>query len=97
MQSKFEAALDKVMMENNIPGVIVGVWIQNEGSWLKAKGISNLATNEPMKLDNHFRMGSITNDYLDIPPVLLQIIHKVCNNASATRRIRTENMKTYME
>ncbi len=63
IQSEFEAALDKAVMGNHIPGVIVGVWIQNEGSWVKAKGIANLATNEPMKLDNHFRMGSITKTF----------------------------------
>jgi D-alanyl-D-alanine carboxypeptidase len=63
MQSKLDATLDKAMIENNIPGVIVGIWIPNEGSWVKAKGVSNLATNAPMKLDNHFRMGSITKTF----------------------------------
>ncbi len=63
MQSMLEAALDKAMLENHIPGVIVGVWIPGEGSWVKAKGLSNIATDEPMKLENHFRMGSVTKTF----------------------------------
>ena len=72
MQSKFEAALDKVMLENYIPGVIVGVWMGNEGSWIKAKGVSNLATNEPMRVDNHFRMASITKTFTGT--IVLQLV-----------------------
>ncbi len=63
MQSKFETALDKVIMENEIPGVIVGIWITGKGSWVKAKGVSNLTTNAPMKPANHFRMGSHTKTF----------------------------------
>lgn len=74
MQSKFGATLDKAMIENNIPGVIVGIWIPSEGSWVKAKGVSNLATNESMKLDNHFRMGSITKTFTGT--VVLQLVDK---------------------
>lgn len=63
MQSRLEATLDKAMMENNIPGAIVGIWIPGEGSWVKAKGIANLTTDQPMKPENHFRMGSITKTF----------------------------------
>lgn len=63
IEAKLEAALNKTIKENYIPGVIVGVWFPNEGTWVKAKGVSNITTNEPMKVENHFRMGSVTKTF----------------------------------
>jgi D-alanyl-D-alanine carboxypeptidase len=71
VQKKFEDALDKAMMENHIPGVVVGVWVGDEG-WVKAKGTANLATNEPMSEENHFRIGSVTKTFTGT--VVLQLV-----------------------
>ncbi|MFA4922637.1 MAG: serine hydrolase domain-containing protein, partial [Ignavibacteriaceae bacterium] len=82
MQSKLEAALDKAMLENHIPGVIVGVWIPGEGNWVTAKGLSNIATDEPMKLENHFRMGSVTKTFTGT--VVLKLVEQGKSNLDSS-------------
>lgn len=59
---KLENAFDEAMGKYEIPGAIVGIW-SPEGNYLRAKGFSNLATNEPMRVDNHFRIGSVTKTF----------------------------------
>lgn len=66
-----EKALDESLRDFNVPGVIVGIW-SPEGQWIKAKGVSNLVTGEPMKTDNHFRIGSVTKTF--IGTVVLKLV-----------------------
>ncbi len=72
IQSKLEAALNKTILENNIPGVIAGVWFPTDGTWIKAKGMGNLATNELMNPENHFRMGSVSKTF--VGTVVLKLV-----------------------
>ena len=69
--SELDAAIEKAMIENNIPGTAVGVWFPNEGTYIKAMGVSNLVTNEPMKTENHFRIGSITKTFTGTAVLIL--------------------------
>jgi D-alanyl-D-alanine carboxypeptidase len=62
LREALEDSLDAAMSEENVPGAIVGVWTP-DGNWIVARGVSNLATGEPMDVDNHFRMGSITKTF----------------------------------
>lgn len=62
LMAKLENAFNEAMKKYEIPGAIVGIW-SPEGNYIKAKGFSNLTTNEPMKVENHFRMGSVTKTF----------------------------------
>ncbi len=61
--AELDAAIEEVMNKNSIPGLIVGAWFPNEGTYITAKGVSNTITNEPMSIDNHFRIGSVTKTF----------------------------------
>lgn len=63
VQTKLNDTLTQVMSENKIPGVVLGIWIPGEGTWIATRGTSNLATNAPMNVDDHFRIGSITKTF----------------------------------
>jgi D-alanyl-D-alanine carboxypeptidase len=57
---KLQAAADKVMMENQTPGMMAYVSVEGEGELYITRGVSNLVTSEPMNSNNYFRIGSIT-------------------------------------
>ena len=58
---KLQAAADKVMMENQTPGMMAYISVDGEGEGIYiTRGVSNLATSEPMNSNNSFRIGSIT-------------------------------------
>lgn len=63
IQAKLDATLTQVMSRNKIPGVVLGIWIPGEGTWITTRGTSNLATNAPMNVDDHFRIGSVTKTF----------------------------------
>lgn len=54
-----------------VPGVIAGVWVGDAG-WTTAQGIADLRTAEPMMLDGHVRIASISKTF--VATVLLQLI-----------------------
>ena len=54
------------------PGALAGVWVPGEGSWTLAAGIGDLATAAPMRLDDHFRIASITKTF--VATVVLQLV-----------------------
>jgi D-alanyl-D-alanine carboxypeptidase len=62
-QAAIEAALEKAWAETKAPGVVVGIWIPGEGSYVTAKGFANPATKEPMRVADHVRIGSITKTF----------------------------------
>ncbi|MCK9212646.1 MAG: beta-lactamase family protein [Ignavibacteriaceae bacterium] len=58
---KLQAAADKVMMKTQAPGLMAYIGVEGEGDGLYiTRGVSNLATSEPMNISNHWRIGSIT-------------------------------------
>jgi D-alanyl-D-alanine carboxypeptidase len=46
-----------------MPGLAVGVWVPNRGSFVRAFGTSSLATGDPLRLDDHFRIASISKSF----------------------------------
>ncbi len=46
-----------------MPGVAVGVWAPGQGSFGRAFGTSSLATGSPLRLDDHFRIASISKSF----------------------------------
>lgn len=58
-----DKAITKWLAEFKAPGVVVGLWFPNRGTYVVARGVSDLATGTPMKTDDHFRIGSITKTF----------------------------------
>ncbi|MCA9878612.1 MAG: beta-lactamase family protein [Thermomicrobiales bacterium] len=59
------------MARQRVPGVIAGVWVGDTG-WTAAQGIADLRTAEPMTLDGHVRIASVSKTF--VATVLLQLI-----------------------
>ena len=62
-RAAIEAALDKSFAATKAPGVVVGIWIPGEGSFVAARGFANPATKEPMRVADHMRIGSNTKTF----------------------------------
>ncbi|MCK9209927.1 MAG: hypothetical protein M0P61_03715, partial [Ignavibacteriaceae bacterium] len=53
---KLQAAADKIMMEKAMPGLIAYIAVEGEGELYISRGVGNLATSEPMNINNYFRV-----------------------------------------
>jgi D-alanyl-D-alanine carboxypeptidase len=62
-RDKMQAALVKLMSDNQIPGAVVGVWAPN-GSWVVARGKANIPSGAAMTTSEYFRVGSTTKTYV---------------------------------
>jgi D-alanyl-D-alanine carboxypeptidase len=62
-RAAIEAALDPSFGETKAPGVVVGIWIPGQGSYVAAKGLADVATRQRMSADDYFRVGSITKTF----------------------------------
>jgi len=58
---KLQAAADKVMFYT--PGLVAYISVEGEGELVITRGVSNLVTNEPMNINNYFRIASITKTF----------------------------------
>jgi D-alanyl-D-alanine carboxypeptidase len=70
-QAALDATLKKTMADLKIPGVVVGLWIPAEGTYVAARGASDPATGRAMQRNDHFRIGSNTKTFT--ATVLLQL------------------------
>ncbi|WP_245568508.1 serine hydrolase domain-containing protein [Nocardia concava] len=52
--------IDKLMKDNVIPGAVVVVRSPKDGDWTATFGTGTLGENDPMTVDDHFRIGSNT-------------------------------------
>ncbi len=59
LAQKLQAALDKAVQDNQLPGATVGI-ITPQGIWFGASGVSDLKTKMPMQPNDIFGVGSIT-------------------------------------
>ena len=59
------------MARQRVPGVIAGVWAGDAG-WTTAQGHADLRTAEPMMLDGHIRIASVSKTF--VATVLLQLV-----------------------
>ena len=60
------------MQQLRIPGAIIYVDDPGQGSWATGLGIGNLASRQPMQVDNSMRIGSITKTFT--ATVILQLV-----------------------
>jgi D-alanyl-D-alanine carboxypeptidase len=67
LDSGTRAALDKALNEgfaaSGMPGVTVGLWIPDQGSWVASRGVADLGTGRPMTPDLQAPIGSITKTF----------------------------------
>ena len=62
-RAAIDAALAKAFAASKAPGVIVGIWIPGEGTYIATRGVSDSNTRQPMRIEDHFRIGSITKTF----------------------------------
>lgn len=83
--SERDAALDRTIragMENaSSPGAIVGIWQEGEAPYVRAFGVRDRATGQPMSTDLHMRIGSVTKTF--VVTALLQLVDR--------RRVRLDD------
>jgi len=72
--SKLDSAITQWFATWKAPGVVVAVTIPGKGSYIVARGKANPATGEPMRLDDHVRIGSVTKTFT--VTLLLQLADK---------------------
>ncbi len=64
--------IEELMSELRVPGALIYVDVPGEGTWSTALGTDDLATNAPMKPEDHFRVGSNTKTFTGT--VILQLV-----------------------
>ncbi|MFC9844905.1 serine hydrolase domain-containing protein [Streptomyces sp. NPDC060223] len=72
LTARLDAAIEKVRRQADIPGVVVGLWMPGKGSYVRATGVADTATGEPMTTDKFFRIGSETKTFT--VTALLQLV-----------------------
>lgn len=71
---KLQPQLETEMRALHVPGAIVYVKDGNQATWATTLGVGNLATNAPMRLNDHVRVGSITKTFTGT--VILQLVEE---------------------
>lgn len=71
-QGEMEKAVDEVMEKDNIPGVIVGVWVPGRGEWVTARGVADVETDHKIEVDDNVRIASNTKPFT--ATVILQLV-----------------------
>ncbi|MFD0551393.1 serine hydrolase domain-containing protein [Streptomyces rectiviolaceus] len=63
MNARLDKAIEGVRREAGIPGVAVGLWMPGKGCYVRATGVADTATREPMTTDLYTRIGSETKTF----------------------------------
>ena len=71
LESAVQKNLDAFGASTSVPGAVVGVWT-SKGHFVKGIGQSDLTSKDPMNIDLHFRVASITKSF--IVTVILQLV-----------------------
>jgi D-alanyl-D-alanine carboxypeptidase len=61
---RLAASVQREIRRQVLPGAIVGVRRDGGSPWIIARGVSNLQTQEPMRPDEHVRIGSVTKAFV---------------------------------
>src|SRR5262245_33970421 len=70
--AKLAEMIPKAMQRASIPGAIVGVWKDGEAPYIKAFGVRDTVTSEPMATDLNMRVGSVTKIF--VTTAILQLV-----------------------
>ncbi|MER6977314.1 serine hydrolase domain-containing protein [Streptomyces carpinensis] len=60
---RLDRAVQRVMHEAGVPGVIVGLWTPDQGQYVKSFGVADKATGRRMSADLYMRIGSETKTF----------------------------------
>ena len=60
---QIDAVVNKAFAATEVPGLVVGIWIPGEGSYIAARGFADLRSRQPMRSSYYFRIGSITKTF----------------------------------
>ncbi|MFJ9870743.1 serine hydrolase domain-containing protein [Streptomyces sp. NPDC101165] len=69
---QLDAAVQKVMTEANVPGVMVGIWTPHQGSYVSSFGVADKSSGRTMTPDLYMRIGSETKTFT--VTALLQLV-----------------------
>ena len=61
--AKIQTAADKIMREYQTPGLAAYISVEGEPAFTLTRGVSNIITNEPMSINNSFRIASLTKTF----------------------------------
>src|SRR5690349_1457581 len=56
-RQQIDAVVNKAFAAADVPGVVVGIWIPGEGSYVASKGFADLRSRQPMRSTYFFRIG----------------------------------------
>lgn len=63
LTARLDKAIEDVRQEAGIPGVVVGLWMPGRGNYVRATGVADTATGEPMTTGPFVRIGSETKTF----------------------------------
>ncbi|MGW8768319.1 serine hydrolase domain-containing protein [Streptomyces sp. NPDC055815] len=63
LTARLDKAIEDVRKQAGIPGVAVGLWMPGRGSYVRATGVANKVTGEPMTTEGYIRIGSETKTF----------------------------------
>ena len=63
LTARLDKAIADVRTQAAIPGAVVGLWLPGRGSYVRASGVADTATGEPMTTDGYTRIGSETKTF----------------------------------
>ncbi|MFF9504947.1 serine hydrolase domain-containing protein [Streptomyces sp. NPDC014656] len=72
LTSRLDTTVEKVRRDAGIPGLVVGVWMPGKGCYVRATGVADKRTGEPMSPDGFIRIGSETKTFT--VTALLQLV-----------------------
>jgi D-alanyl-D-alanine carboxypeptidase len=78
VRAQLDRAVQHVLKTTHTPGVTVGLWAPGKGSYVKAFGTADTATNAPMSPSFNMRIGSITKTFT-VTALLRLVDHKQVN------------------
>ncbi|MFF7257042.1 serine hydrolase domain-containing protein [Streptomyces microflavus] len=61
--ARLDKAIEAVRRQAGIPGVVVGIWMPGKGNYVRATGVADTTTREPMSADSYIRIGSETKTF----------------------------------
>jgi D-alanyl-D-alanine carboxypeptidase len=62
-RERLDMAITTWLGTTKAPGVVVGLWLPGRGDYVVARGLADAATNAPMVVADHFRIGGITKAF----------------------------------
>ena len=72
--AKLTETIPKAMQQASVPGAIVGIWQDSAAPYVRAFGVRDTATGEPMATDLYMRIGSLTKSFTTT--AILQLVDR---------------------